>query len=115
MIINYNGKRFRPVQNSDNGETSADTLFEYKQEGEILSSHYSGGQIIQGHLIGLVDEKGNISMRYHQVNSNGELMTGICTSHPEVLEDGRIRLHESWEWTSGDRSSGSSILEEVKE
>ena len=34
-------------------------------------------------------------MRYHQVNDRGELMTGVCRSTPEVLPDGRIRLHET--------------------
>jgi hypothetical protein len=40
-------------------------------------------------------------------------MTGICRSTPEILPDGRIRLHEKWQWTSGDRSSGESIVEEI--
>lgn len=52
-------------------------------------------------------------MRYQHVNAEGELMTGICRSTPEVLADGRIRLHEKWRWTSGDLSSGESIIEEV--
>jgi hypothetical protein len=52
-------------------------------------------------------------MRYHQVNDKDELMTGICISRPEILADGKIRLHESWEWTSGDKSTGKSIIEEV--
>jgi len=110
--MNYNGKRFRPIQNTENGETSADTIFEYKQEGSILTSEYAGGQIIKGHLIGLVNEHGTIEMRYHQVNLKGELMTGICSSKPEQLANGKIRLHETWQWTSGDRSAGKSILEE---
>lgn len=112
-MINYNNKTFSPYENSDNGETSSDTIFHYKQEGNILTAEYAGGRIKKGHLIGLVDEEGRIDMRYHQVNDKGELMTGICSSIPEVLPDGMIRLHESWQWTSGDHSKGSSILQEV--
>jgi len=40
-------------------------------------------------------------------------MTGICTSTPEILPDGKIRLHEKWRWTSGDLSEGESVIEEV--
>ena len=40
-------------------------------------------------------------------------MTGKCISKPEVLASGKIRLYETWEWTSGDKSSGESILEEI--
>jgi antitoxin component YwqK of YwqJK toxin-antitoxin module len=111
--INYNNRKFHAVQNTKNGETSAETVFHYHQEGNILSAEYSGGQIIKGHLIGLVDKAGSINMRYHQVNSAGELMTGICQSKPEILENGKILLHESWQWTSGDGSKGESILEEI--
>ncbi len=111
--MNYHNKTFRPVSNTPNGETSNETRFYYRQEGNILTATYTGGQIQKGHLMGLVDTEGNIDMRYHQINRQGELMTGICRSCPEVLPDGRIRLHETWEWTSGDRSKGQSIIEEV--
>ncbi|MGM9477407.1 n-acetylglutamate synthase [Pedobacter sp. GSP4] len=111
-MINYNNKVFRPISNTENGETTDETVFTYKQHGNLLSAEYSGGKIRFGHLIGLVDENGNIEMRYHQVNRQGELMTGICHSKPERLASGKIRLHETWEWTSGDRSKGESIIEE---
>jgi len=111
-MINYNQKIFRPISNSENGETTNDTVFIYEQNGQILTSNYSGGKIISGHLIGLVDDSGNIEMRYHQVNDKGEIMTGKCQSVPELLTNGKIRLHETWEWTSGDYSKGKSIIEE---
>ncbi|WP_373514431.1 n-acetylglutamate synthase [Persicitalea sp.] len=112
-MLNYHDKKFRPVQNTENGETSPETIFLYQQEGRILTSNYSGGKIKSGHLIGLVDEEGNIDMRYHQVNEAGELMTGICRSRPEILPSGKIRLHETWRWTSGDGSAGASVIEEI--
>ncbi|CAM3454374.1 n-acetylglutamate synthase [Zobellia roscoffensis] len=111
--MNYNGKKFRPVQNSENGETTQETVFHYKQNGNILTSEYAGGKIEKGHLIGLVDDQGYIDMRYHQVNTDGELMTGLCSSIPEITKEGKIRLYETWQWTSGDRSKGTSILEEL--
>lgn len=112
MRINYNNRTFRPIQNSKNGETSMETIFLYKQIDNVLTSEYSGGKIKYGHLIGLVDDNGNIEMSYHQINDKGELMTGICKSEPKILKNGKIRLYESWEWTSGDKSKGQSIIEE---
>jgi hypothetical protein len=29
------------------------------------------------------------------------------------MKNGKIRLHEKWQWTSGDGSKGESILEEI--
>ena len=112
-MINYNDKYFRPVNNTANGETSSDTIFHYKQEDNILSAEYEGGKIIRGQLLGMVAEDGRLDFRYQQVNDKGELMTGICTSIPEILPDGKIRLYEKWKWTSGDLSEGESGIEEV--
>ncbi|QCK15784.1 n-acetylglutamate synthase [Mangrovivirga cuniculi] len=112
-MINYDNKRFSPVNNTDNSETSEETIFHYFQQGTIVTAYYRGGNIKKGHLIGIVDSKGNIDMRYHQVNTNGQLMTGECKSTPEILNNGKIRLHEKWTWTSGDQSSGESVIEEI--
>ncbi|HEX9958791.1 MAG TPA: n-acetylglutamate synthase [Fibrella sp.] len=111
--MNYHDKVFRAVANTANGETSSETLFHYRQLGSVLTADYSGGRIVTGHLLGLVDEVGNLDFRYHQLNADGQLMTGRCQSTPEVLPGGKIRLHETWQWTSGDESSGTSIVEEV--
>ena len=79
----------------------------------ILTCSYSGDNIVNGHLIGLVDDNGKIEMSYHQINTKGELMTGICFSEPELTGNGKIKLYENWEWTSGDKSSGKSVLIEM--
>lgn len=112
-MINYHNKKFKPLSSSKNSETTTETVFIYKQDGNILTSSYKGGNIVKGHLIGLVDDNGTINMRYHQINTNGELMTGICISKPEITLNGKIKLHETWQWTSGDKSKGSSVLEEI--
>ena len=113
MVVNYNDKKFRPISSSENSETSTETLFIYKQIENILTSNYKGGDIIKGHLIGLVDDGGTINMRYHHINKNGDLMSGVCVSKPEILANGKIRLPEAWQWTSEDKTKGKSILEEL--
>jgi len=112
-MINYNNKRFRVLENTPNGETSDSTIFEYKQEGAIVTANYSDDRIKIGHLLGIVDIDGIITMSYHQINHKGELVYGRCSSTPEVLPNGKIRLHEFWQWGSGDKSKGNSVLEEL--
>lgn len=115
MEINYQDRVFRALSNSENGLVDEEMFFHYQQEGDVLSCIYKGEKILKGQLLGLVDESGVIDMRYHQISKEGELLTGYCRSTPEILEDGRIRLHEVWQWTSGDLSEGNSILEEILE
>ena len=111
---NYDGRRFRSVANTANGEVGTQTVFEYRQEGETVWATYRGGGVTLGTLVATVDGSGRLDMRYGHVNDAGELMTGVCTSTPETLPDGRLRLHETWRWTSGDGSSGTSVLEELR-
>lgn len=70
---------------------------------------------MRGFLIATLEADSKLNARYQHVNVSGELMTGRCQSTPEVLDDGRVRLHEKWEWTSGDRSRGESVVEEVRD
>ena len=114
-MINYNNKEFRSIQNSATGEVSDETVFRYRQEGNIVTAEYEGGEIIFGTLIATVDNHGVLDMRYQHLNQASELMTGKCVSTPELLGDGRIRLHEKWQWTCGNEAKGESVAEEVND
>jgi len=109
----YDNKFFRSVTNTDNGEVSGDTLFHYHQQDNLVWAEYAGGAIVKGNLIATVLDDYSLDMRYKHVNKKNELMTGRCHSVPERLPDGRLRMRETWQWTSGDGSSGESVVDEV--
>jgi hypothetical protein len=111
--MNYDGRRFRPVETTPNGEVNGATLFVYRQRGDLLEGSYEGGGIRCGQMLGLVFDGGELEFCYQHLTVDGKMRTGKCRSVPEILEDGRLRLRESWNWTSGDCSGGSSIVEEV--
>ncbi len=111
--IYYGGRLFRPVATNGESDTNSETIFKYEQKRDLLTGTYSGGHISFGHLIGLVNAAGRIDMRYHHLTVDGELKTCVCRSIPEFLENGKIRLHESWQWTSGTCEKGTSILDEL--
>ena len=113
MKINYDNRVFKSVSNTETGEVSAETRFYYRQENEIVWAEYSGGEIVRGGLIAKVAGDGSLEMRYQHLNKKGELMTGKCFSTPEILGNGKIRLHEKWLWTCGDLSAGESVVEEI--
>jgi hypothetical protein len=113
MELNFDGRLFKAIAQTENGEVTPDTLFHYHQRGNVVWATYEGGAIAFGTLVAALTRDGKLDMRYAHVNRAGELMTGKCESVPEVLPDGRYRLHEKWQWTSGDGSSGSSVIEEI--
>lgn len=110
-MVWYGGRLFRPVTTSETSQTSSDTIFKYEQLGWRVTATYSGGDIQFGHLIGIMDEYGVMEARYHHLDQNWELRTGSCITSPEILDNGRLRLHEDWQWTNGKR--GKSTLEEI--
>lgn len=112
-MINYHNKTFRSSSTSGHGDVNAETVFIYRQDGNIVTASYAGGYTISGHLIAIVDEKGNLDMRYHHVNTDNKLMTGTCISTPEVLKSGKLLLHEKWQWTCGNMGKGESVIEEI--
>ncbi len=114
MNFNYDQRRFRTVSNTAGGETGAETVFHYRQEGDVVWATYEGGEVAFGTLLAKADEEGRLDMRYQQLNRGGEWRGGRCRSVPEVLEDGRYRLHESWQWMTCDLSSGTSVVEESR-
>lgn len=112
--INYDNRFFRSVANSTSGEVSAETVFHYRQKDSVIWATYEGGAIQFGTLTAKIMENGELEMRYSHVNTAGELMTGECLSTPEILHDGRIRLHEKWRWTCGNFATGESVIEEIR-
>ena len=113
--MSYHLKKFRSVTNSEHGTVDERTLFNYRQKGTFFWGNYSGGSILIGTMIGSVDEQGILKFTYCHQDETGRVRRGSCISIPEILPDGRIRLFEEWQWKDGERSKGSSVVEEIKD
>jgi len=110
-VFNLNGKKFKSISNSNNGEVNSETIFHYRQFKNIVWSTYQGGDVLFGTLSGKFD-KNKLIFTYQHQNIKGEFKTGKCESTPEII-DNKIRLKEKWEWTCDDYSKGESVIEEI--
>ena len=113
-MFDYDARIFRPVANSEGGDVNGETKFHYHQRDNIVWATYAGGSVVFGTLLAKVDASGNMDMRYQHVSVDGNFKSGHCQSRPETLPDGRVRLHEQWEWTDGAEGQGVSIIEEIR-
>jgi hypothetical protein len=105
------GRRFRSAAAVPGGDVTAETVFEYVEQDGIVHARYGGGPIRLGFLVGTRDGDA-LRFRYAQLRGDGTTATGRCASRIELLDDGRLRLHESWAWESAD-GAGTSVLDEV--
>lgn len=107
------GRRFRDVTPNHQGDVGHETIFDYREEPDgVVHARYEGGSIRLGYLVGIrIDDE--VDFRYSHVTSAGETASGQCLSRIEVLEYGRLRMHERWEWTSKS-GKGTSVVEEFQ-
>ncbi|RKR92539.1 hypothetical protein BDK92_6980 [Micromonospora pisi] len=103
-------RRFAAIDNVG-GEVSAETVFEYRErDGEVWAT-YAGGAVRRGYLVG-TRRADLLSIRYVQLNIDGETSSGRCVTEVSVLPDGRLRLDETWQWESRP-GEGTSVVEEI--
>lgn len=109
--LSLDGRTLAGVDNSDAGEVSGETRFHFRQDGERIYAEYSGGPIVEGHLLGTMDD-GVWDTRYVQINNAGVTSSGHSIGTVLELPDGRVRVEDQWEWESK-AGTGESVLEEV--
>ena len=105
------GRLLQPADHPEGGEVDVETMFEFRQQGDLISATYKGGAVRLGFLVG-VRSGDRLEFRYVQVNREGEISSGRSSDRIEILSDGRVRLHETWVWESR-QGSGTSTLEEI--
>jgi hypothetical protein len=107
-MIDYDGRRFRAA-----GHGSDAPVAVYRQRDDLLWAEFDGGSVRRGSLTGLRRADDSIEFTYTMVLADGSILAGHCESAPEMLPDGRVRLHERWERYGAHAASGTSELEEI--
>lgn len=108
--VDIDGRVLAGVSNSADGEVGQATVFTYRQDGDVVWAEYSGGAVVRGNLVG-TRTGSDLHFRYAHLGPDGQTSGGVCESTIEVLDDGRVRFHESWTWESR-AGSGTSVVEE---
>jgi hypothetical protein len=110
--FDLNNKTFVLLQNSENGEVNADTIFKYNQEGNLVTADYYGGTIRYGKIIG--DLQGDrMDMLYQCITTDNELKAGKALAHLSLTDDGKIKMKLDWMWLTNDNNRGVSEYVEV--
>jgi hypothetical protein len=100
-------------RNEPGADCQPGMAFEYGQAGGRVWALYGGGDVSFGALVARVASDGRLDARYQHATVEGHIRTGRCETRPERLPDGRIRLHEQWQWLTGADGRGQSTLIEA--
>ncbi|MHA6757407.1 hypothetical protein [Streptacidiphilus sp. PAMC 29251] len=108
MVINYDGRRFRPQFEGEESRVAT-----YHQEGDLLWGEFAGGGARRGSLAGRVSADGSLEFAYCMVRDTGVVISGYCRSTPRLDDEGRIVLEEVWERFGQHSARGVSRLVEL--
>ncbi len=50
------GLRMNATVTAENGVIGEDTIFLFRESGQLVSAEYSGGRVVQGYLVGVRTE-----------------------------------------------------------
>jgi hypothetical protein len=112
MEIDFNNKTFSLVENSANGKVGTDTVFKYKQDGNLVTADYFGGTIKYGKIIAnLTGDR--LDMLYQCMTDDNELKAGRATALISLAENRKMNLKLNWEWLGDNKESGTSEYVEL--
>lgn len=110
--LNFNNKTFALVENSQKGKVNAETVFKYKQDGDLVTADYYGGTIRYGKIIAKL--KGDeLQMLYQCLTVDDELKAGKAIAKVSCTNTGKLKLDLNWEWISDDNEKGTSQFIEI--
>lgn len=110
--FNLNNKKFKLVQNSENGKVDSQTIFEYKQDANLVTADYFGGTIKYGKIIALLD--GNkLDMLYQCITEDFQLKAGKAKAEITIEINGKLKLILDWEWLTEPSQKGKSEYIEI--
>jgi hypothetical protein len=106
------GRRFRVAATDANGVVSGDTVLTFGHGPDGVSARYSGGPIVEGHLLGAFDGPASLHFCYVQIDRDGRVDAGRSTATIDRLPDDRFRITERFAWFTRP-GTGINLFEEV--
>lgn len=105
--IDFNNKTFSLISNSEIGKVTDETIFKYKQKGNLVTADYYGGAILYGKIIAYLLNK-QLNMLYQCITKNNELKAGKAIAEISFVENNKLKLKLNWEWLDNKNEKGIS-------
>ncbi len=105
--FDLNNKTFVLVRNSENGLVNSDTIFEYKQDDNLVTAKYRGGAIRYGKIIARL-ENDQLHMFYQFMTNQDELKAGRAIAALGINEHNKIEMKLNWQWLTEGHEQGTS-------
>ena len=105
-------KSFKALDNSS-GVSSSETIFTYRQEGNLITGEYEGGEIVFGNIVGKFIPPQTVELLFQCKTKSNVLLSGKSEGIIQKNSNGKLNISFKWQWLSGVDGSGNSYHEEV--
>lgn len=105
--FSFNNKTFSLIENTENGKVNSETIFKYKQEGNLVTADYYGGTIKYGKIIATL-KNNTLNMLYQCITTENELKAGKAIAKVSLTKLKKMKLKLNWEWLGDKDESGIS-------
>lgn len=105
--IDFNHKKFVLLENSKTGIVTSATIFEYKQDGDLVTADYRGGIIKYGKIIARIEGE-KLIMLYQCITKENEMKAGKAIAEISLTDNDKIKLTSDWQWLTDDLATGTS-------
>jgi hypothetical protein len=105
--FNFNKKTFALVQNTEGGQVNAETVFRYRQKGNLVTADYAGGTVVYGKIIAHL-QGDTLNILYQCLTIDNELKAGKALAKAVYNEGRKIKLTLNWEWLNSSQIKGQS-------
>ncbi|HKN68484.1 MAG TPA: hypothetical protein VJW73_19505 [Gemmatimonadaceae bacterium] len=105
------GVRMHVTSTASAGVVNSETTFTFHQDGSRVWCRYTGGDVIDGFLLGSIAGD-SLRFGYVQYDRDGRLDAGMSEGSLTMTTDGRIRMEEHFRWLTRE-GSGVNVFEEL--
>jgi len=113
MNYTLDQKQFKLLHNSNNGEVSEDTIFNFSQKDHLITASYSGGSIIYGNIVATPLSANQLKLFYHCMTKEGVVKAGKAIAEITKTKENLLHLQLNWQWLEGNQKEGTSSYLEV--
>ncbi|MED4226283.1 hypothetical protein [Neobacillus cucumis] len=93
-------------------EIAIGTRFHFENYGGIIRAKIVGENILNGELIGMVNQLGQLEAIFNYCNSDSKHYSGTCSFTLEKIHNKRYKLHGLWVLAGDDTIENELVLEE---
>ncbi|WP_318508749.1 hypothetical protein [Bacillus sp. T3] len=89
------------------------TRFQFKKYGGIISAKFVGKNIVNGELIGMVNQQGELEAIFNYCNSDSQFYSGNCSFKPKKNLNKSSQLHVLWNLFGNEIIENNLVLDEL--